>query len=376
MSQHRTGRAAALSLAPTRLLKEMGVSLWLDGLSRPQIDGGNLAQLILARDIAGVTMNVSNIARAVAGTDNYTRQLASLAERNFSIADAVTEILTTDVIAAADVLHKEWTRTRGFDGYASIHVDPAFARDPAAIVARAQALRDKINRPNVMIEIPATDEGLAAITSATAVGINVNATLLFSIERYRQVIRAYLRGLEQAEQAGLDISSVHSVASFSVSAVDTEVDERLGLLDTPDADELRGTVGVANARLAYRAYQQEFAGASARRLLAAGANAQRPLWTSTLVTDPELRDTFYVEELIVPGTACALAEATLDAVADHGVIARDTITGHYSDAAEAVIGLKGAGVSYSAMTRALERDGIRQSIAAWRDLCDRIETAM
>jgi len=368
--------AVASPLSPTGLLSDMGVSIWLADLSRDAMETGSLAQLIHTRNVVGATTTPSLLARAVAGTDSYARQLRLLAERRFSVVDAIVEITTTDIIKAATDLHPAWARTGGLDGRVSVEVDPALAHDAAATFMQARALRDKINRPNVMVEIPATGEGLQAITAAIAVGISVNVTLLFSIHRYREVIRAYLRGLELAEQNGLDLSSIYSVASFLVSRIDTEVENRLGLLDTPEADELRGTVGVANARLAYRVYQEEFSSIRACRLLAHGAHSQRPLWTSTGVKDPDLRDTYYVEELIVPGTVSTMTEATLTAVADHGVIASDTITGHYDEAEDTLLRLQAAGISYNSLTAALERDGLRQLAAARHDLYDSVETAM
>src|SRR5690606_29942791 len=285
-------------MAATRTaeLSALGVSIWLDDLSRDRISSGELAELITSRDIVGVTTNPTIFANAVTGSDSYDDAITALAATGATAEDAVLEITTADVAAAADVFAEVFERTAGVDGRVSIEVPPGLAFDAAATVTAAEQLSTKVDRPNVLIKIPATAEGLSAITDTIARGISVNVTLIFALERYREVIDAYLSGLERAAEAGLDLSKIHSVASFFVSRVDTEVDRRLDALGSPEAAALRSKAGLANARLAFDVFEEVFSGERAQSLLAEGANLQRPLWASTGVKDTSLTDTLYVTE--------------------------------------------------------------------------------
>ncbi|NEN07799.1 transaldolase [Diaminobutyricibacter tongyongensis] len=356
-----------MPLSPTRLLSERGVSIWLDYLSRDAIRDGRLKQLIHHKHVVGVTTNPTIFESAFASTA-YESQLKQLAARRFDVLEVITELTVTDVADAATILGPVFERTHGVDGRVSIEVRPQLAHDATATIAEAKHLWARVNRPNAMIKIPATESGLDAITATIADGICVNVTLLFGLDRYRDVIRAYLKGLELAETAGHDISRIHSVASFFVSRVDTEVDRRLRNVGTPEALALLHKTGIANARLAYQLHRDEFASTRAQRLLALGAHAQRPLWASTGTKDAALSDTAYVTELIAPGVVNTMPPATLDAVEDHGIIASDTISGHL-DAAMATVGaLADVGVSYREVTARLEEDGLQKFTASWQGM--------
>ena len=344
--------------SPTAMLSAAGVSIWLDDLSRQRILSGDLQRLITERDVVGVTTNPTIFAAAVSGSDAYDEQIASLAREGRSAADVVFEITTEDVARAADVLRPTFDATGGDDGWVSIEVGADAAHDAPATTAEARQLAEHIDRPNVFVKIPATAEGLTAIADSIALGISVNVTLIFSLERYRAVIDAYLDGLERAHAAGIELSGVHSVASFFVSRVDTEVDRRLETLGSSAARALKGHAGIANARLAYEIFGTRFAEDRAERLLALGAHVQRPLWASTGVKDPTLPDTRYVEELVAPGVVNTMPEHTLEAVFDHGRIRGNTVSGT-GDAARAVLaGLAELGVSYDDVTATLEREGV------------------
>jgi transaldolase len=352
------------------------VSIWLDDLSRDRLESGALGTLIATRDVVGVTTNPTIFASAISGTTAYDTQLRSLSAQGATVAEAVDSLIASDIAHAATVLEPTYHRTHGLDGRVSIEVDPTFAYQAHQTFERASYLWTTLNQPNVMIKIPATSEGIDAIAEATASGISVNVTLLFSIDIYRLVIRAYLSGLERAQLAGHDLATIFSVASFFVSRVDAEVDGRLGNLETPDAAELRGTMGVANARLAYRVYQEEFSSPRARRLLARGAHVQRLLWASTGVKDPDLPDTFYVDELIAPETIITLPPATLEAFADHSVVSSDAITGRYDEAVDTFRRLKAVGISYEKVTDKLLAEGVSKFEASWRQLNHTVAEAL
>lgn len=300
----------------------------------------------------------------------------SLAAAGADVDTAVFEITTDDVRAAADVFRPVYDRSNGFDGRVSIEVSPGLARDTAGTIAEAKSLWAKVDRPNAMIKIPATAEGLDAITEAIGSGISVNVTLIFSLDRYREVIAAYLAGLEQAEAAGIDLSTIHSVASFFVSRVDTEIDKRLVAIGTEEALALKSKAGLANARLAYELFEQEFGGERAAALLASGANRQRPLWASTGVKDPALPDTLYVTELVAQGVVNTMPEKTLEATFDHGVIAGDTVTGAYVQAGEVLDALAAVGVDYDDVTLLLENEGVDKFIVSWNELLDTVRGAL
>ncbi|CAM5363495.1 Transaldolase OS=Streptomyces tendae OX=1932 GN=tal PE=3 SV=1 [Streptomyces tendae] len=349
-------------------LADQGVSVWLDDLSRRRIESGNLAELIRTKNVVGVTTNPSIFQAAIGSGEGYEDQLADLATRGVTVDEAVRMMTTADVRAAADVLRGVYDATGGRDGRVSIEVDPRLAHDTRATVAEARQLAWLVDRPNVMIKIPATKAGLPAITEVIGAGISVNVTLIFSLERYREVMDAYLAGLEKARAAGIDLAGIHSVASFFVSRVDSEIDKRLSLLATDEALALRGKAALANARLAYEAYENVFAGDRFTALAGARANPQRPLWASTGVKDPAFRDTLYVEELVAPGTVNTMPEATLDAAADHGEVRGDTVTGGYAQARADLAAVERLGVSYDEVVEQLEREGVAKFEAAWQDL--------
>ncbi|MFE9503682.1 transaldolase [Streptomyces anthocyanicus] len=349
-------------------LADQGVSVWLDDLSRRRIESGNLAELIRTKNVVGVTTNPSIFQAAIGSGEGYEEQLADLATRGVTVDEAVRMMTTADVRAAADVLRGVYDASGGRDGRVSIEVDPRLAHDTAATVAEARQLSWLVDRPNVMIKIPATKAGLPAITEVIGAGISVNVTLIFSLERYREVMDAYLAGLEKAQAAGIDLAGIHSVASFFVSRVDSEIDKRLSLLGTEEALGLRGRAALANARLAYEAYENVFAGDRFTALAGARANPQRPLWASTGVKDPAFRDTLYVEELVAPGTVNTMPGATLDAAADHGDVRGDTVTGGYAQARADLAAVERLGVSYDEVVEQLEQEGVAKFEAAWREL--------
>ncbi|GGI07086.1 transaldolase [Isoptericola cucumis] len=351
---------------PTQRLSEAGVSIWLDDLSRERLDTGNLAELVRTRDVVGVTTNPTIFAKALSEGNAYDGTLAELAGTD--VEPAVERITTDDVRAAADVLRDVYDATRTVDGRVSIEVDPRLARDTAATVETATRLWATVDRPNAMIKIPATLEGLPAITAALAEGISVNVTLIFSIERYRGVMDAFLAGLEQARANGHDLAPIGSVASFFVSRVDAAVDKALTEVGTDDALELRGKAAIANARLAYAAYEEVFATDRWKALAAAGAKPQRPLWASTGVKDPSYRDTLYVDELVAPGVVNTMPQGTLDAFADHGLVVGDTVSGTAEASAATIAAIEAQGISMDEVTRQLEDEGVHKFEVSWDEL--------
>jgi transaldolase len=361
---------------PLKSLSEEGVSIWLDDLSRKRITSGSLAELIEKRQVVGVTTNPSIFQAAIGSGEGYEEQLADLSVRGVTVDEAVRMMTTADVRAAADILRPAYDATGGRDGRVSIEVDPRLAHNTEATVAEAKQLAWLVDRPNVMIKIPATRAGLPAITEVIGLGISVNVTLIFSLERYGEVMDAYLAGLERARAAGLDLSAIHSVASFFVSRVDSEIDKRLTKLGTDEALELRGRAALANARLAYEAYEDVFTSDSWTALATSGAHRQRPLWASTGVKDPAYKDTLYVDELVAPGTVNTMPEATLNAVADHGDIRGDTVTGGYAQARADLDAVERLGISYDEVVKQLEDEGVTKFEAAWGDLLDAVSTSL
>jgi transaldolase len=353
-------------------LTEAGVSIWLDDLSRQRITSGNLADLITHRHVVGVTSNPTIFAHALAHAEDYNDQIRSLAARGASLEEAVREITVADVQSACDVFSGTWETTGGVDGRVSLEVDPRLAHDCDATLAQAAELWKTVDRPNLMIKIPATVEGLPAITGALADGISVNVTLVFSVERYRKVMAAFFAGLEQASANGHDLSSIASVASFFVSRVDTEVDKRLDAIGTEPALALRGQAAVANARLAYAAYQEEFATPRWARLHEAGARPQRPLWASTGVKNPEYPDTKYVIELIAPGVVNTMPEKTLLALADHGEVPGDQVSGTAEASQRVFDELAAVGVDLDDVFAVLEREGAEKFEASWSELAETV----
>ncbi|MFJ2924539.1 transaldolase [Streptomyces massasporeus] len=366
-----TANAGAL-----KRLSDEGVSIWLDDLSRRRIESGNLAGLVATGNVVGVTTNPSVFQAAIGSGEGYEEQLADLAVRGVTVDEAVRMMTTADVRAAADVLRPVYEATGGRDGRVSIEVDPRLAHDTTATVAEARQLAWLVDRPNVMIKIPATKAGLPAITEVIGAGISVNVTLIFSLERYREVMDAYVAGLEKAQAAGLDLSGIHSVASFFVSRVDSEIDKRLTLLGTDEALALKGRAALANARLAYEAYEHVFAGARWQALGGARANRQRPLWASTGVKDPAYKDTLYVDELVAPGTVNTMPEATLNAVADHGDVQGDTVTGGYAQARADLAAVERLGIAYDEVVRQLEDEGVAKFEVAWQELLDAVTKSL
>ena len=353
---------------PVRDLSAQGVSIWLDDLSRPMVREGELQKLLDTRAVVGVTTNPSIFSKALSEAADYDEQVRALAAEGVDVDEAVYRITTTDVAEACDLLRPVYDRTGGQDGRVSIEVDPRMAADTAATVEMAERLWATIDRPNLLIKIPATVEGLPAITQVIAQGISVNVTLIFSLDRYRGVMNAYLTGLEQAREAGRDLSSIHSVASFFVSSVDAEVDKRLAELDDPRAAELKGRAALANARLAYQAYDEVFSTPRWANLSDAGANVQRPLWASTSVKDESLPDTLYVTELVAPNTVNTMPGGTLEAVADHAEVTGDTVQGTYEESAEVLNALEALGIRYQEVVEVLEREGVEKFTDAWADL--------
>ncbi|HZC53043.1 MAG TPA: transaldolase [Mycobacterium sp.] len=352
-------------------LSAAGVSVWLDDLSRDRLQSGNLQELIDTKSVVGVTTNPSIFQKAFAEGHAYDKQISELAERGADVDATIRTVTTDDVRSACDVLTREWEASDGVDGRVSIEVDPRLANDTDKTIAQAVELWKIVDRPNLFIKIPATKAGLPAITAVLAEGISVNVTLIFSVERHREVMDAYLAGLEKAREAGHDLSKIHSVASFFVSRVDTEVDKRLEKIGSPDALGLRGQAGVANARLAYAAYQEVFDdGERYQALKADGARVQRPLWASTGVKNPDYSDTLYVTELVAPHTVNTMPEKTIDAVADHGVINGNTITGTAQAAQGVFDKLSAVGVDVADVFVVLENEGVEKFVDSWTELLE------
>ncbi len=350
-----------------------GVSVWLDDLSRLRIQSGNLQELVDTKGVVGVTTNPSIFQAAVAGSDAYDSDLRELSTQGKPLEEIVLDLTTEDVRNACDILKPVYDKTGGQDGRVSIEVEPALAHDTHKTVEQARQLWQAVDRPNLFIKIPATVEGLPAISQVLAEGISVNVTLIFSLDRYRGVMNAFLTGLEQAREAGHDLGQMRSVASFFVSRVDTEVDKRLdevGGDNAAEAQRLKGKAGVANARLAYQAYEEVFATPRWKNLEDDGAHRQRPLWASTGVKNPAYPDTLYVTELVAPDTVNTMPEKTLDAVMDHGTITGDTVTGHYAESAEVLDSLERLGISYTEVTDVLEREGVEKFEKAWGELLE------
>ncbi|GAB1823191.1 transaldolase [Herbidospora sp. RD11066] len=357
-------------------LTGFGVSIWLDDISRERLRTGNLADLIREKSVTGVTSNPTIFASALSKGDAYATQLHDLAVRKVSVDEAVRAITTFDIRWAADVLRPVYDATSGVDGRVSIEVDPRLARETEATIAEARALWWLVDRPNLFIKIPATVEGLPAITAAIAEGISVNVTLIFSLERYRAVMDAWLDGLEQAKAKGIDLSTIESVASFFVSRVDSEIDARLDKIGTPEALELKGRAAVANARLAYAAFEEIVNTPRWQELRAAGARPQRPLWASTGTKDPKYPDTLYVDELVTAGTVNTMPEKTLNAVADHGRISGDTIRPFYEAAWNAMAALKNIGIDYDDVVKVLEDEGVDKFAVSWNELLETVTTEL
>jgi transaldolase len=357
-------------------LRAAGVSVWLDDISRNRLITGNLAELIRDRHVAGVTSNPTIFAHALGSGSAYDGQLADLAVRGVALDEAARAITTYDIRWACDVLRPVFDATAGVDGRVSIEVDPRIADDTAMTIAEARALWWLVDRPNMFVKIPATEPGLPAITQCLSEGISINVTLIFSLDRYGEVVDAFFAGMERAGQAGHDLASIASVASFFVSRVDSEVDRRLDKLGTPEAAQLRGKAGIANARLAYQLYEERFATPRWRALEGAGARPQRPLWASTSTKDPAYPDTMYVTELVAPGTVNTMPESTLHAMADHGRVRPDTGRTGYEQARRLFAGLDALGIAYSDVVNVLEKEGVAKFAASWKEMRDTIKAEL
>jgi transaldolase len=357
-------------------LGQAGVSIWLDDLSRERLRSGSLARLAADDHVVGVTTNPSIFAKAIAHSDDYGPQLRDLAERGVEVGEAMRALTTFDVRWACDVLRPVYEATGGTDGRVSIEVDPRLAYDTGATIAEARALWWLVDRPNLFVKIPAARQGLPAIAACLAEGISINITLIFSLARYDAVMDAFLDGMERAGQAGRDLSSIRSVASFFVSRVDTEVDSRLDKIGTSEAAGMRGRAAIANARLAYQHYERVFSSPRWTALRAAGASPQRPLWASTSVKNPAYPDTRYVTDLVAPGVVNTMPEATLRAVADHGAVPADSVRGHYGEAQQVIDTLQQVGIDFDDVMQGLEDDAVTKFDSAWQELGDQLTTAL
>ncbi|AIT61134.1 transaldolase [Corynebacterium doosanense] len=352
-------------------LFDIGTSTWLDDLSRERITSGNLTQVINEKSIVGVTTNPSIFAAAMSKGNAYDEQITALKEARSAVDDAVYAMSIDDVRDACDAFTGIYESTGGKDGRVSIEVDPRVSADYDATLAQAKELWAKVDRPNVMIKIPATDESLPAITDALAEGISVNVTLIFSVDRYLQVVKAFKEGIAKAAENGHDVSTIHSVASFFVSRMDTEVDKRLEALGTDEALALRGKAGIANARLAYAEFLDAFPGD-----LPAGANPQRPLWASTGVKNPEYPKAMYVTELAGPETVNTMPEGTIDAFLAEGGLHGDTLTGTADDAREVFSQLEKVGIDIADVVKVLETEGVDKFVASWSELLESMESRL
>ncbi|MET8361648.1 transaldolase [Micromonospora sp. NPDC005171] len=365
-------------------LTAAGVAVWLDDLSRVRLSSGGLDQLRREKHVAGVTTNPTIFAKALSDADEYNWQLRDLAIRGVDVEEAVRMLTTYDVRWACDVMRPSYDGSAGVDGRVSIEVDPRSAHDAEKTVAEAKALWWLVDRPNLFIKIPATEEGLSAITDTLAEGISVNVTLIFGLDRYSAVMEAFLAGLEQAKANGHDLSKIGSVASFFVSRVDSEVDKRLDRMADKAADSagkeravgLKGRAAVANAQLAYERYSEVFSSDRWKALEAAGAHPQRPLWASTSTKNPDYRDVIYVEELIAPGTVNTMPEAVIHAYADHGETRGDTVTGAYDAARKVFADLESVGVDMADVIATLEREGVEKFEASWQELLDGVSKSL
>ena len=350
--------------------------MWLDDISRDRLRTGNLQSLIDDFHVVGVTSNPTIFAKALSGGTAYDEQIADLKIRGVTVGEASRAITTYDIRWGCDVLRPVYDATNGLDGRVSLEVDPRLARETEKTIAEARALWWAVDRPNLFIKIPATREGLPAITQCISEGISVNVTLIFSLERHGEVIDAYMTGLEQAKAAGRDLSKIASVASFFVSRVDTEVDGRLDKLGTPEATALRGKAAIANARLAYELFEQKCAEARWMALAANGARVQRPLWASTSTKDPSFPDTMYVVDLVVADTVNTMPEATIKATADHGELRGDTVHGTYDESRQVFADLEELGIGYDDVVQVLEDEGVAKFETSWNELLDTIRTNM
>jgi transaldolase len=359
-----------------KALADAGVSIWLDDLSRQRLASGSLAQLIDEKHVVGVTTNPTIFAKAISDAEAYAEQVSRLAADGVSVDQAIRVITTDDVRTAADLFKPTYDDTDGQDGRVSIEVEPTLAHNTDKTIEQAKLLWDIVGRENVFIKIPATKEGLPAITATLAAGISVNVTLIFSLERYKAVAAAFLAGLEQAIENGHDVTKLASVASFFVSRVDTEVDKRLDAIGTDEAKALKGKAAVANARLAFESYEEIFDTDRWREIETAGAKPQRPLWASTGTKDPSYSPTLYVDNLVTKGVVNTMPEATIKAVEEHSSFEGDTVRADYAGDRKVIDDLEKLGISYDEVVQVLEDEGVAKFDASWSELQDTVAAAL
>ncbi len=358
-------------------LSNIGVSIWLDDLDRGRLAGGGLADLIADSHVVGVTTNPSIFDNSItSGAASYAEQIRDLAVRGVDVGEAVRALTAFDVRWACDLFTPTYEATSGSDGRVSIEVDPRLARDTDGTIAEAKALWWLVDRPNLLVKIPATEEGLPAITAVLAAGVSVNVTLIFSVDRYREVMDAYMSGLEAAAAAGHDLAKIHSVASFFISRVDTAVDAALEAIGTPEASALEGEAGIANGRLAWAAYEAVLASSRWQALAAQGANQQRPLWASTGIKNPAYPDDRYVVELAAPGCVNTMPEKTMDAVRGHGHVKGDTVSGTGPAAQHVFDQLAAVGVDLDKVFVDLEDEGVVKFVDAWQNLLENLAATL
>ena len=348
-------------------ISSAGVSVWLDDLSRARLSNGSLQKFITEDSVVGVTTNPSIFNAAIGNSDLYAPDIKKM--KDLEVDQIITELTCSDVSAACDLFMPIYEKSNHLDGRISIEVDPRFARDTKSTVAQGISLWNKINKPNLLIKVPATAEGLPAITQLIAKGISVNVTLIFSVSRYRQVLNAYVEGLKLAQTNGIDLKNIFSVASFFISRIDTEVDKAL-----PADSDLKGTAAIANAVMAYQSFMEFTSTAQWKELEKVGANLQRPLWASTGVKDPAYDPTRYVMQLVANNTVNTMPEVTLKAVRENGVYAGDTITKNYQSAKATLAKLALAGIDLDKITQHLEEDGVIKFESAWLELIDSVKT--
>ena len=360
-------------MAKSRLheLSEHGVSVWIDSLSREMLETGALARLMEEDAVVGVTSNPTIFQKALSTGEWYDEQLQEVVKTEEDPTEIFLRLAIEDIKEACDLMRSVWDRGKGLDGYVSLEVDPTLAYDRESTFEQAQRLKADVDRPNLLVKIPATRPGLGAIEDSIAKGKSINITLIFSLERYKAVVEAYLRGLERLVAEGGDPAPVASVASFFVSRVDTEADKRL---EAAGNSELQGKLAIANAKLAYQHYLEAFSGPRWEVLAAKGATKQRCLWASTSTKDPEYRDVMYIEELIGPDTVNTMPAETVVAFQDHGEIKRDSLTSDVEEAEQLLVSLREAGIDYDDVTDTLEREGVQKFADSFEELLDGIRT--
>jgi transaldolase len=365
-----------MTSTPSSAVSQIGVSIWLDDLSKDRLTSGSLASLMEHNHVVGVTSNPTIFAGAVSGSDSYSGDLADLARAGVTPEEAVFEVMIRDIQGACDLMRSVFDSTDGQDGRVSLEVSPLLAHDTVGTVEQAKELWKRVGRPNLMIKIPATKAGLPAIAEVIGEGISVNVTLIFSLERYGEVIDAYFEGIEKAQTAGHALSDIRSVASFFVSRVDSAIDAKLDALNTDAASAVRSLSAVANARLAYELFAQRHSSERAQNLKQNGMNPQRPLWASTGVKDPSLPPAYYVTELAVADVVNTMPEKTLMALESAGVVEGDRVTGHFDAARETLAAVEDLGISLAEVTDSLEHDGVEKFVESWRELLETVATAM